>query len=170
MTNTLSALTLEIDIASGASSPTLSRPIAYTSGAPTIDGQLVGQQRYTRYETYNWGFAGAGTFDLDNIRGNRDTHAAISAFWLSHGGNLTDFEIKANGADYFDKTPVSRLQRLMTDAGRPVISNVLYLDWAAEGFADVFDLSALSDLRMEATISDADQLTMVVEYLSLGIR
>lgn len=172
----LGSCTIEVTLASGATSPQLRAFGEVIPGAPRKLGQIV------KISSQNYGSqAAAGVLELHDltVRGP----ASIANFNSSSRGvkalhltaaNVTDHKLILNGNPYLDAPKV--LQDLYHDingfqtVGRTPVSGWYHLDLAGNRYSGIVGTTNATDFSLELTFDDANAAYKIIKEEVIGDR
>jgi hypothetical protein len=144
-------LQLELDI-SGSTNPTLSAKALQSGARPT--GAIIKRRRFIRNPS------GAGDYEIADLpKGD-----LIDKIWIGHTGNVTSVYIDRDNYRSFDRT-VAENSLMQLNGIRTPQTNYYVIDMTERGNGDEMLVSAVLDFRLYVTTSDADTLTIYVDYL-----
>lgn len=158
----ISAFYLEVDIDSGATSPTLD--VYATTSAATQDG--VGTVMHVTKHIRN--AAGAGELELSDLPFNRPTAAALNAaFMFPSAGQIDKITVERGLFKVFERTKA--LNEFMQTLGeRNPQSGMQAVDFTENAYgANALDLAGFQDFRYRLDMSAAATLPIVSEYLGI---
>lgn len=150
----LTTLQIQLDIATTATAPTLSAS-AHQSGPRSL-GLLLKRRRFSYFPS------GSGEFEISDLpRGD-----LIDAIYIKSAGDyITKVVMERDNFLAFERTPAmnSHVQR---DGVRVPQDNWFVIDPSERGRGDEAIVSAgVQDFRLKITVSQADTLTVYVDYL-----
>lgn len=154
-TANVQTLSLLVDIDAAAVSPSLK--------ATSIRGANDQMGYITRIMEFNRSFATDGEVEIDNIP--LRTGSAIAAIHI-YSPDVTGAALEIDGSVVYEMTK-SGSAKLQVDHGRtPQSTDKMTLDFTLEGdFFQAITLDGVQDFRLKPTISQAGNMTIVVEYL-----
>lgn len=150
-----STLQLEIDIAAAAVSPTLQVTAQQSEPSP------VGIVRTLREFNYS---APTGTFEIADLPKSGSQNAQIARVWFA-SSNTTHVELKKNNRTIFQRS--KGLNDVLQADGKRVPQTGLFVyDPSESGLGgQSLDLADAQDLRFVLTLSGAESIKVLVEYL-----
>lgn len=158
----ISALYLEIDIASDATAPTLD--VYATTSAATDDG--VGTVMHVTKHTRN--AAGSGELEISDLPFNSQTAAAInSVFVFPSAGEISKMIVERGLFKVVERTKA--LNEFMQKNGeRNPQAGMQAIDFTENAYGEnALDLRGYQDYRYRFTMTDAATLPIVSEYLGV---
>ena len=158
----ITTLSVEIDIASGASAPTLSAFAEQSLAKP------MGNQSHliNRIKKYTRSAGGAGTLNISDIpggvSGSNPFAVAMNRMFL-FSGNVTGLNIKRDNFTVFDRT-ADRNNVILTDGVRTPQANVYAFDTTENGYGgDVMQLAGFQDIQYNLTMSGSGTFDIIAE-------
>jgi hypothetical protein len=153
-------LQIEVDIASGASSPTLSAKGVVSTGQ-LADNRIIKKRKYTRSA------AGAGTLEISDLAFGSDLINRVFFHSPTGSGKISAVTMKRDNAIVFERT-LAENQLLQSNGVKTNVANTFVVDPTELGAGDqAYVTAGVSDLKFELTMSAAETVTVYVEYLGL---
>lgn len=156
----IESVDVEVDIASGATAPTLSLS-ALVSDA--IEGG-PGTVRHIR--PINFTVGGSGDFDVDNFPyGGSTTMALNRVAFVPSANDISNIVVERNNRTIFERSKTLN-ELIQTDGYRAPQSGYIIVDRTEDGRGgDPIDFLNATDFRFRLTASGAMTLTAIFEYL-----
>jgi len=152
-----STLQLEIDIDGAAVAPTLTVTALQSEPSP------LGVVRYLREFNYS---APIGTFEIADLPKSGSQNAQISRVWIV-SANTTRVELKKNNRTIFERSKALN-DVLQADGERVPQAGYFVYDPSESGLGgQSLELADAQDLRFILTLSGAESIKVLVEYLGL---
>ncbi|MFL1484901.1 major capsid protein P2 [Marinobacter sp. LN3S78] len=158
----INALYLEVDIASGATTPTLD--VYATTSAATGDG--VGTVMHIT--KHNRNAAGSGELQVSDLPFNRPTAAALNASFIFPSANdISKIVVERGLYKVFERSKALN-ERMQTIGERVPQGSCHVVDFTENGYgANALDLRGYQDFRYLLTMTGAAQVTFLSEYLGV---
>lgn len=152
-------VTLQVDIA-GATTPTL-KAYAELSDSVEIAAERPYRWVLLREERQQIAITASGDTNVSAYIPNFMPVEGGSVYRAIHffSANVTHLRVRKNGVDWFDKTPIARLQAFQKRAGRAIQANHLAFDPCLEGMLDrVFDTTNYSKADVDVALTQGQTL------------
>jgi hypothetical protein len=152
-----STLQLEIDVDAAAVAPTLTVTAQQSEPSP------LGVVRYLREFNYS---APAGTFEVADLPKGGAQNAQLGRVWIV-SANTTAVELRKNNRTIFERSKALN-DAWQTDGKRVPQTGYFVYDPTENGLGgQSLDLSDANDLRFILTLSGAEAIKVLVEYLGV---
>lgn len=150
-------LTVEIDIASGASNPVLGAPNAKESGAVNNPSELLKLVR-----TFSYDPQGAGEFHIADL----PKMGAINRIIMKSSAVINNIKLERNNYTVLDRTKTIN-ERIQSDGIRVPQAGYYIIDFTEEGYGqDWLEVAGVSDFRLKLEMAGAGHIDVMVEYLN----
>jgi hypothetical protein len=151
--NPITSLTLDVHI-SGSTAPTLSAKAEQSAPKPT--GAIIKRRKFT------YAAAGAGTLEISDLpRGDLINRILIHAA----GDYLTDVTLSRDNFEVFNRSAAEN-DLLQSNGVKVPVAKWFIIDPTEKGDGNEAIITAgVSDFRLGCTVSQAETLTVYVEYL-----
>ncbi len=155
----ISALRVEVGIASGASTPTLSMNGEVSRFDPASQNTQV-----KIMDKITLSLSAAGEHTFTSFRKNTERSRAINRIVLKTS-NTTAVEMRSNNQQIFKRTKAEN-ERVQNDGVRTPQSGYVVIDFTEKGHGDNWLRLSNEELRLLVTVSGSENITAWVEYLA----
>ena len=159
----IDSLNVEIDIAAGASAPSIEMTASITSPRPSGPGTLLHIARYRR------NLSGVGQFDISDLPKGTPTTIALNRTWFKEEGveTVERLEVERDGRSLWRRN-ANLNARIQADHVRVPQAGWFVLDKTERGYGgDPITLQGYNDFRFMVDTSGAQSLTIYQETMGV---